>query len=175
MKHYCPLPRRWIVRVAAWIAMAFASLAYAQTVQITSPSTATVANPGQTLAVAVAVSGATLVHAFVAGDTPIGFSQDLISPPYQFIIQVPTSIRPGSYQLTAVGAGSANITVACGSLSSTVPIVVEPLLKVLPAQTSLYTSQTEKFDAYFKPVPDSGSDVTWTLTPALGSIDANGL
>lgn len=260
MKHCCLLPRRRSLCVPAWIAMALASLAPAQTVQITSPSTGTVVNPGQTLTVTVAVSGATLIHAFAAGDTPIGFSQDLTSPPYQFNIQIPTGIKARSYVLTAagvdalgnlynsspvaidvertddpvsigvnlsslnkvigdtaylrvsatysdasvldvtesslvsyasdttavatvdnvgrvtaVGPGSANITITYGTLSSTVPIVVPAPLTILPATASLYGSQTEKFDAYFAPVPDSGTDVAWTLRPSVGTIDADGL
>jgi uncharacterized protein YjdB len=232
----------------------------AQTLQITSPASGTTVNPGQTASVTVAASGGVLTNVFVIGESPVGWSPVLNSPPYEFAIQIPSTISPRTYRLTAtgvdssgrtfdsdpitidveradapasidvnltslkeaigdmaylrvsatygdasvldvtestlvtytsdtltvatvdnvgrvtaVGSGSANITIAYGSLSLTVPIVVEPLLKVLPAQTSLYGSETEKFDAYFNPVPNSGSDVTWTLSPSLGTIDADGL
>jgi hypothetical protein len=219
-----------------------------------------VVNPGQDLPVTVTPSGGTFTDIVILGEHPIGSSQNLTSPPYQFTIEIPATIGPRIYTLTAtgllasgqgvdsdpitidveradapasidvnltslkeaiggtaylrvsatygdasvldvtestlvtytsdtltvatvdnvgrvtaVGPGSANIIIAYGSLSLTVPIVVEPLLKVLPAQTSLYGSETEKFDAYFNPVPNSGSDVTWTLSPSLGTIDADGL
>lgn len=249
-----------MIGLPACLALALASLVSAQKLQITSPASGTVANPGQTLTVTVAASGGTFKGVAVIGENPIGMSEFLTSPPYQFTIPIPGAISPRTYSLTALGSlasgqlansdpitidveradapvrldanlsklteaigntsylrpsatfedgrtldvtesslvtyssdtptvaavdkvgrvtsagsGSAHIVVTYGELSLTIPIVVEPLLKILPERSSLYVSQTEKFDAYFNPAPDSGTDVAWSLNPALGSIDAEGL
>jgi hypothetical protein len=78
-------------------------------------------------------------------------------------------------RVAAVGPGSAHIVATYGKLSLTIPIVVQALLKILPEQTSLHASETREFDAYFNPVPTSGVDITWTLSPSLGRIDADGI
>jgi hypothetical protein len=84
-------------------------------------------------------------------------------------------------RVSAVGAGSTNITITYGTLSVTVPVTVPPQLAVRCGQSSVFASQTAQFYADFAMLPDpnaSGppnSDVSWTLTPALGTIDANGL
>jgi len=84
-------------------------------------------------------------------------------------------------RVRAVGAGATNITITYGTLSATVPITVPPQLTVSCGQSSVFASQTAQFYADFAMLPDPNvgdppnTDVTWTLTPALGTIDANGL
>ena len=76
----------------------------AQTVQITSPASGTVVIPGQQVAVTVADSPAgSFQDVLLLGQEPLGMSQPLSAPPYQFSFQIPSTIRPGSYNLTAVG------------------------------------------------------------------------
>jgi len=71
-----------------------------QSLQITSPADGTTVNPGQTLTVTVNASG-TFQQVILIGSNPMGFSQMLSNPPYQFTIQIPTTISPGWYSLTA--------------------------------------------------------------------------
>ena len=90
----------------------------AQTLQITSPADGSTVNPGQSLTVAVSASGTFQQVAVIGGD-PIGFSQMLSAPPYQFTIQIPTTIQPGLYLLTAAGFPS------LGQLVSSDPITLD--------------------------------------------------
>ena len=79
--------------------------------------------------------------------------------------------------VTAVGPGSANITITNAGASATVPVTVPPPLTILPASGSVYASQTAEFDVQFALPPDAPSDqsVTWALNPPVGSIDPTGL
>ncbi len=96
----------WVrVSAASLIVLVFACTLKAQAaLQITSPADGTMVNPGQTLNVTVSSSGATFAQVIVMGQDPMGFSQVLTAPPYQFSIQIPSDIRPGRYTLTASGA-----------------------------------------------------------------------
>jgi hypothetical protein len=80
------------------------SLSAKPKVQITSPKDGALAHPGENILVTVSSSGATFAQMVVIGQDPIGFSQILTAPPYQFSIQIPSDIAPGIYTLTASGA-----------------------------------------------------------------------
>ena len=80
-----------------------ASLRAQATIQITSATEGTVVHPGDTV-VTVSASGATFAEMIIFGEDPIGVSQILAVSPYEFSIQIPTSITPGLYSLTASGA-----------------------------------------------------------------------
>jgi hypothetical protein len=89
-----------------WIlscAVASALLAQPQpSLRITSPTDGTEVHPGDSLKVTVTASG-TFQQVFLVGGDPIGFSQPLLAPPYEFTIQIPSHIRPDRYLLTADG------------------------------------------------------------------------
>ena len=81
--------------------------------------------------------------------------------------------------VTAVAPGHANITIkytspSGGSISARVPVGVPPPLVVLPNTSSLYTSQTEELAASLAIDPSLDHAVTWSIHPALGSIDNAG-
>ena len=73
--------------------------------QITSPTAGTVVNPGQTVTVIVAASGATFQAVGIMCDTPLGCDLVLSSPPYRFPVKIPASaqIAAGTYTLNATG------------------------------------------------------------------------
>jgi hypothetical protein len=71
--------------------------------QITSPANGASVEPGQTLNITVAASGGTFRMVAVWGTNPLGTSQVLATPPYNFSILVPTRIPLGAYYLTAIG------------------------------------------------------------------------
>jgi hypothetical protein len=73
------------------------------TLKITSPADGTVVSSGQTLVVKVGAAPAAFQRVLVVGDDPIGESQILTSPPYEFQLQIPSDIDSGTYSLTAVG------------------------------------------------------------------------
>ena len=92
--------------------------------QITSPPDGTVVAPNQTVTVMVTASGGSFTKLGLIGQNPIGFSQPLTAPPYQFTIIMPADISPGSYAVTAAGA------LAPGEIVTSPPInlIVEPLM-----------------------------------------------
>ena len=81
--------------------------------------------------------------------------------------------------VTAVAAGHANITIkytspSGGSISARVPVGVSAPLVVLPEKSSIYASQTEELAASLSIDPSLDQSVTWSIHPALGSIDNRG-
>ena len=91
--------------------------------QIASPSSGTVVNPGQSVSVVVTpAAGIALTKVGIIGTGPIASPAPVSSPPFQFSIVIPTSTAPGSYYLTA-GAidGSGQVV-----LSVSVSLRVEP-------------------------------------------------
>lgn len=91
------------------------------TLQITSPADGTLVSPGQTITFTVSASGVFTQVALI-GEDPIGFSEALSAPPYEFTLAIPSDIRPDRYAVTAAGA------YAPGQSVTSLPIllVVEP-------------------------------------------------
>jgi hypothetical protein len=95
--------RSAFIRVVVLCIFAGALLAQ-PSLQITSPAGGTVVNPGQTITVTVTASaGGAFTGVGVVGEDPIGISQLLTAPPYQFAVSIPATTTPGQYALTAVG------------------------------------------------------------------------
>lgn len=156
----------------------------AQTLVITSPIDGTVVNPGQTLSVAVAASpGAVFQSVIVGGTDPIGFSDSVGVPPYQFSIPVPSNAQPGKYTLTADGI----LGPGQGASSPSITLLVErpdnpTSLAVAPGIMNFQLVGDEcplRVEGTF---PDgSSSDVTESSyisyqsdTPAVAAVDADG-
>ena len=132
------------INIRAFLLLCFSLVSLAaQSLQITSPASGTVANPGQTLTVSVAASGGTFQQVYILGQDPIPISQPLSSPPYQFTIQVPTNIRPDRYTLTAGGFTSPGqgfdsdpIDIDIERPDNPISIRVEPsILELTPGET----------------------------------------
>ncbi len=119
----CPLvcaPRLSAASIRFFLLCLSAGSVSAQSLQITSPADGTMVNPGQSLTVTVSAMG-TFQQVILIGGDPIGFSQPLSAPPYQFTIQIPSHIVPGRYQLTADGATAPGQ----GAASDPITLVVE--------------------------------------------------
>jgi hypothetical protein len=71
--------------------------------RITAPAAGTIVNPGQSIKVVVEASG--VFKNVGVGCKPIGGSDMLAAPPYQWTIEVPKDAVPGPCPLTAVGFG----------------------------------------------------------------------
>jgi hypothetical protein len=78
-------------------------------------------------------------------------------------------------RVTAVGPGSASISIAFGGNSVQVPVTVRQPVRVIPTTASVYTSQTEPYIAQLAMPAGTDPTVTWSINPSLGSIDSNGL
>jgi hypothetical protein len=86
----------------------------APTIQISSPASGTIVNPGQNVQVIViSPSDVTFTQVAVIAEDPIGFSIVQASVPVQFSFTIPANISCGSYSLTASG-----ITTSGQSVSS---------------------------------------------------------
>ncbi|MGA3019850.1 MAG: Ig-like domain-containing protein [Bryobacteraceae bacterium] len=86
----------------------------------------------------------------------------------------------GTGLVTAIAPGAANITATYGNAtigqtSVTVPVTVPPAVAILAPVTSLYVSQSEHLTALLNMAPGVDETVTWSINPALGSIDNTGL
>ncbi|HEY1206582.1 MAG: Ig-like domain-containing protein [Bryobacteraceae bacterium] len=253
----------WLARIS-FLPLALqiaASLLPAQTLQITSPVDGAVVRPGQAVAVSVSASGASFQRMVVIGWNPIGLSQILAAPPWQFLVQIPSDISLRRYALTANGVitpgntvysapisidversdtpesvkvqpstllglsvgdtgclivqatyadgttpdisqatqivyasdtsavatvnnigmvtavapGSAKITITYGGISVRVPVTVPQPMAVVPTAVMLNPSQREQFYAQLAMPDGTDPTVTWSIHPALGTIDGTGL
>ena len=96
-------------------------------IKITSPAAGTVVHPGDAITVTVSATGASFTQMIVIGQDPIGSSQVLTAPPYQFSIQIPPDVTPGLYALTASGAVSPGNGVESDPVSIDVERVDQPV------------------------------------------------
>jgi uncharacterized protein YjdB len=80
--------------------------------------------------------------------------------------------------VTAVGPGSANITITyggTGGLSLVVPVSVRQPILVAPSWMILHPSQSQQFDALLS-TPDTDETVNWSINPpGIGTADGTGL
>jgi Bacterial Ig domain/IPT/TIG domain len=112
----------------------FVGLLQAQTLQITSPVDGAVVRPGQTLTISVSASPPSAFQSMIIiGQGPLGYSQILTGPPYQFSLQVPADISPRRYRITAdgvtapgQGASSPSVTLSVERADSPVSLKTEP-------------------------------------------------
>jgi trimeric autotransporter adhesin len=179
-------PRRPAVFLsAALLFCCRGSDAHAQTLQITSPADGTTIAPGQTLTVTVTASGntAALTGVAVVGDTPIGVSPVSTAAPYQFTIDIPSSTRPGSYLLTAIGGTGSNTFVNSDPISvhvertdAPVSTDVRPFIMTMPIGDIAILRVTGKYS------DGSTVDLTQsTLTsyasndPTIATVNKSGL
>ncbi len=152
--------------------------------RITSPTDGTVFNPGQTIPVMVNAAPATFQTVIVAGDLPLGFSQILTAPPYQFQMPIPSNINAGPYTLTAIG-----ITQQGGNAVYSDPVTVPIERPDSPQSLNTDLSLTFEYigDSVALAVTGSfadGSTVSLTRStlttyisdnPLVATVDANGV
>jgi hypothetical protein len=81
----------------------------------------------------------------------------------------------GDGHVTAVAAGTANITATYAGVSTTVPVTVRQPVTIVPSPVSLYVSQAKRFIAQLNLPPGVDPTLTWSISPQLGSIDQTGL
>jgi hypothetical protein len=81
--------------------------------QITSPASGSIVNPGQVASVSVtSPSNVSFAKVVVIGEDPIGFSSIQTGVPAQFALTIPNSISCGTYMLTALGITSSGQSVS---------------------------------------------------------------
>lgn len=182
-------PKDAVARLARLAAALFvlcfgAFSARAQTPQITSPGGGSVSNPGQTLTIAVAATPGAFQTVVVVGDLPLGSSQVVTAPPYQFQIQIPPDITPGPYTLMAVGVTSDGNAVDSDAVTVAIerPDAPQSLSSDLLTLTFDYIEGSAALIVYGAFSDGSKVDLTRsTLTaytsdnPAVATVDANGV
>jgi hypothetical protein len=113
----------------------------------------------------------------IVGTFPDGSLVDVHESTYvMYQSDMPGVATVDSYGLvTAVAAGSANITVTYAGVSTQVPVSVAQPVTLIPLRASVYTSQAQRFIAHLNMPPNLDQSVIWSITPGLGSIDQTGL
>ena len=160
----------------------------AQTPQITSPAESSVVERLD-LPEKLKLNLETVHFGYVGEETPLGVTgvfadgsrvglEDSTYTKYSSDTPAVASVDQRG-MVTAVAPGHANITIkytspSGGSISARIPVSVSRQLVVLPEKSSLYTSQTEELAASLSIDPSLDQSVTWSIHPALGSIDNRG-
>jgi hypothetical protein len=98
------------------------------TLRIISPADGTVVQPGETVTFKVEASG-NFTTVIVGAETPIKWSEVRTSPPYEFMIQIPTRISLRGYDFTAGGAATS------GQMIYSKPITLNIERKERPVST----------------------------------------
>jgi hypothetical protein len=137
----------------------------AQTLRITSPVDGTVVHPGQVVTVTASVSGGTFPYVILGAENPIGYSETLFAPPYQFSVPVPPRISLRRYSLmagcTASSKEGAYARVSIDVERPDAPVKVE----VQPSLLNLVVDGTGLLFAYATYADDATEDVSQsTLT-----------
>ncbi len=166
-----PIRMRVLGRIL-WVLGLTSSVFYAQSLQITSPADGTVVAPGQSVAVHVTAAGGPFQAVVILGGGPLGMSQILTAPPYDFTIQIPSNISPGRYPLTAAGF----TTPGQGAKSEPIGIVVEPpgdptSVFIQPSSLILWVGDVAPLHVTGKFPSGPPLDMTFSSRMAYGSGD----
>lgn len=117
----------------------------------------------------------------VVGELPLGFSQVLTAPPYQFQMQIPPDTVPGSYSLRAVGVTPAGDAIDSEPISLSIewPGTPQSLVPELGTLRFDYVDGSEALIVYGVFPDGSKVDLTRsTLTsystdnPSVATVDA---
>jgi len=81
-----------------------------------------------------------------------------------------TAVAPGVAQITVTYRGGASVVTA-----APVPAYVPDPVEVNPSTMSMQAGQSEKFEATLSIDPALDQSVTWSIDPAVGTIDATGV
>ncbi len=104
------------------LSLTFATLIQGQQgqpeLQITSPASGTVVNPGQAITVSVtSPAGISFAQVAVIGEDPVPSADIVNSVPAQFFIAIPNSLGPRKYHITAIGKSSSGQLFASQTIS----------------------------------------------------------
>src|ERR1035438_534805 len=155
----------------------------AQTLQITSPADGSVAYSGQTLNVAITASG-TFQYVAVLVQGPLSSPQPLTAPPYQFAIQVPSTIASGRYGMTPTGITASGQVVDMDPIAIDIERADAPqkLTTQISALYMDYIGDRGNLIVYGQFADGSTVDLTYSSllayspdTPTVATVDANGL
>lgn len=172
---------QWRISALLFLCSFHVSSLLGQTLQITSPTDGSTVSPGQSLTVNVSASGA-FQQVLVVGWSPIGFSDPLAAPPYQFTVQIPTNIQPGHYQLTADGVTTTGIETSSDPINIDIERPDAPIsLSVQPSRLKLSLG-----DAGYLRVIGTFSDGTtadltlstltsYRSTPSVATVTSQGI
>jgi|SRR5215469_1913682 len=152
--------------------------------QIASPASGTLVNPGQTVSVSVtSPANASLSGVGVVGEDPIGFTTVATSVPATFSITIPSSIACRKFPLTAVGATSGQTVQSAPILIDVerpdLPIAINPqisgvTLEVLGEQFPLVLLANFS-DGSILDVTESTYMTYSSANTAVATVDANGM
>lgn len=155
--------------------------------QIDSPTSGAIVNPGQTITVSVSSSvGSSFSQVAVIGEAPIPTSNVQNSVPAQFSITLPTTIDAGPYNLTAMGTTSSGQTGQSVAIQLDVerPDMPTALSAQMPASQVTLEALGQRFSIIlFAAFPDGtvlavtrSSYVTYSSSnTAIATVDNNGM
>jgi len=188
--------RNWVFLAAMLFAMSVATSLGAQSqpsLQITSPLSGTIVNPGQTLSVSViSPSGTAFSQVDIISEQPIGMSTSATSVPAQLSIAIPTKdIRIGQYMLTAEGITASGQNVESPSIAIDVEradppisvsisdpaVILESLGKKIPLDVTATFGDGGLHILHVKEstlVTYSSSNIAVATVDALGNVTAVG-
>jgi hypothetical protein len=174
--------RRLSTMIPGVVLTCLASLHAQPTLKITSPANGTVFNPGQTITVSVNPSGPGFSMIGLGGEDPLGFAGFVSTSPYQFSIQIPTTITPKRYTLTAMGVvpqaqavASPQITIAVERPDSPVRLNVQPSQLEFSVGENTYVTVSGTYsDGSTAFLNEAASTTFVSNSPAIATVDNYG-
>jgi hypothetical protein len=128
-----------------------------------------------TVAVSVSGDSSSFTGVAIAGQNPIGVTQLLSAPPYQFVIQIPANIPPGAYTLSAVGGTASGQIIYSAPVSIDVERSDAPLsLTVQPTMLQMAIGNSTGLRVLGKYGDGSTVDLTGSSSTSYASNDPDG-
>jgi hypothetical protein len=132
------MPRHSLVAI---LFLATTALPAQPTLRITSPADRTLVNPGQSIKVTVEASGRFFAVS-VIGWQPIRSGETRNAPPYDFTVEIPDTISPGEYTVTAAGSTGSRLPTLSDPIHLVVELADAPItLKVQPSVFEIYSGR----------------------------------
>ena len=156
----------------------------AQTLQITSPVSGTVVNPGQTVPITVTATGGDFLTVAVVSTDNFPEPELPYAPPYTASVQVPTDLPLGKYYITALGAIVPGSPINSDSVMIDVELPDAPVsLTVQPAAMGLRIGDVGNIGDIIATFNDQSTldvfgstQVTFQSdTPSVATVDAYGI
>ena len=83
-------------------------------------------------------------------------------------------VKVGAFgEVNATTFGEDTIRITYSGLSASIPVTIDPPLRIFPSQIVMYPGQKRTFTA--APVGSGKPPIAWSIEPALGNIDSTGL
>jgi len=165
-----------------FILVVIPSFAQSNLLQITSPASGTIVNPGQVVTISVSADPS-VSNVAILGDEPLGFTQATNGQPLQFQLTIPSNTTIGAYDVGAMGTTPDGSVVDSPSISLRVDVQGSASISGTQPGVLRFSAAVETIPLHvIGSVSGSQLDITHSLqmsysseNPQIATVDGNGI